>query len=49
MSMELRVFDKAIEPLGATDELASLIWRMKYLMWEHSACLPPLRTITVNC
>lgn len=28
--MEIRVFDKRIEPLGAIDELASLIWTTKY-------------------
>lgn len=28
--MELRVFDKTIEPLGAIDELASLLWHIKY-------------------
>ena len=24
--MELRVFDKTVQPLGAIDELASLLW-----------------------
>lgn len=28
--MELRVFDTTIEPLGAIDELASLLWHTKY-------------------
>ena len=37
MSMELRVFDKAIEPLGAIDELASLIWRMKYFPLNYAS------------
>jgi hypothetical protein len=29
--MELRVFDKTVQPLGAIDELPSLIWHTKYL------------------
>lgn len=28
--MELRVFDKALEPLGIVDEIASLLWTIKY-------------------
>ena len=28
--MELRVFDKTIEPLGLIDEMASLLWHVKY-------------------
>ncbi len=28
--MELRVFDKTIEPLGLIDEMASLLWHTKY-------------------
>ena len=28
--MELRVFDKTVQPLGAIDELASLLWHTKY-------------------
>lgn len=27
--MELRVFDKTVQPLGAIDELASLLWHAK--------------------
>ena len=27
--MELRVFDKTVQPLGAIDELASLLWHTK--------------------
>ena len=42
MSMELRVFDKAIEPLGAIDELASLIWRMKYFDVGTFSLLAPM-------
>ena len=42
MSMELRVFDKAIEPLGAIDELASLIWRMKYFDVGTFSLLAPI-------
>ena len=28
--MELRVFDKTVEPLGLIDEMASLLWHVKY-------------------
>lgn len=28
--MELRIFDKELEPLGAVDEMASLLWHVKY-------------------
>ena len=28
--MELRVFDKTIEPMGLIDEMASLLWHVKY-------------------
>lgn len=28
--MELRVFDEAVEPLGLIDEMASLLWHVKY-------------------
>lgn len=27
--MELRVFDKTVQPLGAIDELASLLWHRR--------------------
>ena len=44
--MELRVFDKTVQPLGAIDELASLLWHTKYF---DVACLRRLRTITAVC
>lgn len=28
--MELRVFDETVEPLGLIDEMASLLWHVKY-------------------
>ena len=28
--MEIRVFDKTIEPLGAIDEISCLLWRARY-------------------
>lgn len=28
--MEIRVFDKTVEPLGTIDEMASLLWHTKY-------------------
>lgn len=40
--MELRVFDKAIEPLGAIDELSSLIWKTKYFDVGTVSLLAPI-------
>lgn len=40
--MELRVFDTEIEPLGAIDELASLIWHMKYFDVGTFSLLAPI-------
>lgn len=40
--MELRVFDTAVEPLGAIDELASLIWRVKYFDVGTFSLLAPI-------
>ena len=46
--MEIRVFDKTVEPLGTIDEMASLLWHTKYFD-VGSACLRRLRTITAVC
>lgn len=40
--MELRVFDKTIEPLGAIDELDSLLWHMKYFDAGTFSLLAPI-------
>lgn len=40
--MELRVFDKRVEPLGAIDELASLIWITKYFDVGTFSLLAPI-------
>ena len=40
--MELRVFDKTIEPLGAIDELDSLLWHMKYFDVGTFSLLAPI-------
>lgn len=40
--MELRVFDKRVEPLGAIDELASLIWITKYFDVGAFSILAPI-------
>lgn len=40
--MELRVFDKRVEPLGAIDELASLIWTTKYFDVGTFSLLAPI-------
>lgn len=40
--MELRVFDVTIEPLGAVDELASLIWTTKYFDVGTFSLLAPI-------
>lgn len=40
--MELRVFDKTIEPLGAIDELASLLWHIKYFDVGTFSLLAPI-------
>lgn len=40
--MELRIFDKTIEPLGAIDELASLLWHIKYFDVGTFSLLAPI-------
>ncbi len=40
--MELRVFDQEIEPLGAVDELDSLIWNTKYFDVGTFSLLAPI-------
>lgn len=40
--MELRVFSKALEPLGAVDELATLIWKIKYFDVGSFSLLAPI-------
>lgn len=40
--MELRVFDTTIEPLGAIDELASLLWHIKYFDIGTFSLLAPI-------
>ena len=40
--MELRIFDKSIEPLGVIDELASLLWCMKYFDVGTFSLLAPI-------
>lgn len=40
--MELRVFDTTIEPLGAIDELASLLWHIKYFDVGTFSLLAPI-------
>lgn len=40
--MELRVFDKTIEPLGAIDEMESLLWIVKYFDVGTFSLLAPI-------
>lgn len=40
--MELRILDKSIEPLGVIDELASLLWCMKYFDVGTFSLLAPI-------
>lgn len=40
--MELRIFDTTIEPLGAIDELASLLWHIKYFDVGTFSLLAPI-------
>lgn len=40
--MELRVFDDTIEPLGTIDELASLLWHIKYFDVGTFSLLAPI-------
>lgn len=40
--MELRVFDTTIEPLGAIDELESLLWHIKYFDVGTFSLLAPI-------
>lgn len=40
--MELRVFDTTVEPLGAIDELASLLWHTKYFDVGTFSLLAPI-------
>lgn len=40
--MELRVFDKTIEPLGTIDEIASLLWHTKYFDVGTFSLLAPI-------
>lgn len=40
--MELRIFDKTIELLGAIDELASLLWHIKYFDVGTISLLAPI-------
>lgn len=40
--MELRVFDKTVQPLGAIDELASMIWHTKYFDVGTFSLLAPI-------
>ena len=42
--MELRIFDKTIELLGAIDELASLLWHIKYFDVGTISLLAPINT-----
>lgn len=41
--MELRVFDKTVQPLGAIDELASLLWHTKYFDVGTFSLLAPIK------
>ena len=40
--MELRVFDKTVQPLGTIDELASLLWHTKYFDVGTFSLLAPI-------
>jgi hypothetical protein len=40
--MELRVFDKTVQPLGAIDELESLLWHTKYFDVGTFSLLAPI-------
>ena len=40
--MELRVFDKTAQPLGAIDELPSLLWHTKYFDVGTFSLLAPI-------
>ncbi len=40
--MELRVFDSTIEPLGAVDEIESLLWQIKYFDVGKFSLLAPV-------
>ena len=40
--MEIRVFDKTIEPLGAIDEMATLLWHTKYFDVGTFSLLAPI-------
>ena len=47
--MELRVFDKTVQPLGAIDELASLLWHTKYFDVGTFSLLAPITDNSVVC
>lgn len=40
--MEIRVFNKAVEPLGTIDEMASLLWHTKYFDVGTFSLLAPI-------
>ena len=40
--MEIRVFDKTVEPLGTIDEMASLLWHTKYFDVGTFSLLAPI-------
>lgn len=40
--MELRVFNRALEPLGIVDEIATLIWKVKYFDVGTFSILAPI-------
>lgn len=40
--MELRVYDKALEPLGTVDELATLMWHLRYFAVGTFSLLAPI-------
>ncbi|NCB92884.1 MAG: hypothetical protein EOM40_10055 [Clostridia bacterium] len=46
--MELRVFSKTLEPLGAVDELATLIWKIKYFDVGSFSLLAPITSNNSN-
>lgn len=47
--MELRVFDKTVQPLGAIDELASLLWHTKYFDVGTFSLLAPITDNKSGC
>ena len=47
--MELRVFDKTAQPLGAIDELPSLLWHTKYFDVGTFSLLAPITDNMALC